>query len=147
MKRGPESVIAGILLLLSVVYGYGITLIEGREFATNEIGPTLFPWVLTGILAALGMALFFGGRAGAPKEQREAQGKRAGRKTAGGVLLLIAYAVSLQPVGFLWTTPVFLGLFSFLCGLRRAGSVAGVSLGTTLLVYLLMKHAFGLILP
>ncbi len=150
--RLAESVIAGFLLILGGFYSYGILQIQGREFTSNEIGPAAFPWLLVTLLVILSGSLLVGrrfrsSRRGEGEDIKE--GGAAGWKIPAAALLLIAYVGSFEYVGFLWSTPVFLGLLSPLYGIRRLSLVAivGMAVGFTAALYSFLWQLFGVLLP
>ncbi len=149
--RVAESMIAGFLIMLGGVYVYGVLQIQGREFTSNEIGPTAFPWLLVTLLVVLSILLlarqwFALLRPGA--DILELSGAPAGKILA-AALLLIAYVAVLESVGFLWTTPIVLGLLSPLYGARRLSlfAIAGMAIGFTAALHSTLWHVFGVLLP
>lgn len=149
--RVAESMIAGFLIMLGGVYVYGVLQIQGRDFTSNEIGPTAFPWLLVTLLVVLSILLlarqwFAPWRPGA--DILELSGAPAGKILA-AALLLIAYVAALESVGFLWTTPIFLGLLSPLYGARRLSllAIAGMAIGFTAALHSTLWHVFGVLLP
>lgn len=149
--RVGESVIAGFLIMLGGVYVYGVLQIQGRDFTSNEIGPTAFPWLLVTLLVVLSILLLARQwvaplRPGA--DILELSGAPAGKILA-AALLLIAYVAALESVGFLWTTPIFLGLLSPLYGARRLSllAIAGMAIGFTAALHSTLWYVFGVLLP
>ncbi len=149
--RVAESMIAGFLIMLGGVYVYGVLQIQGRDFTSNEIGPTAFPWLLVTLLVVLSILLLARQwvaplRPGA--DILELSGAPAGKILA-AALLLIAYVAALESVGFLWTTPIFLGLLSPLYGARRLSlfAIAGMAIGFTAALHSTLWYVFGVLLP
>jgi hypothetical protein len=142
--RLAESVIAGFLIMLGGIYSYGILQIHGREFVSNEIGPTAFPWMLVVLLAVLSGFLLVGKWSETIRNMGA-----AGGKILSAALLLIAYVWTLKSIGFLWTTPIFLGLLSPLYGIRRLSPIAivGVAVSFTAALYAFLWQLFGVLLP
>lgn len=149
--RLAESVICGFLITLGGVYAYGILQVQGREFTSNEIGPTAFPWLLVTLLVALSVLLLVRQRfAPLPGggENIEESGAATG-KTLVAALLFIAYVGILEAVGFLLTTPIFLGLLSPLYGAGRLSlfAIAGMAIGFTAALHSILWFGFGVLLP
>lgn len=149
--RVAESVIPGFLIMLGGGYVYGVFQIRGRDFTSNEIGPTAFPWLLVTLLVVLSILLlarqwFAPLRPGA--DIVELSGAATG-KILVGALLLIAYVAVLESVGFLWTTPIFLVLLSPLYGARRLSlfAIAGMAIGFTAALHSTLWYVFGVLLP
>jgi len=149
--RIAESVVASCLMMLGAIYAYGIFQIRGREFTSNEIGPSAFPWLLVTLLVILGTTLLARAWFATPRNGAGvlAENGTAPGKTLMAVLLLIAYAGSLEPVGFLWTTPLFLGLVSPLYGARPLPliAIAGMAIGFTVALHSILWFGFGVLLP
>jgi len=149
--RVGESVIAGFLIMLGGVYVYGVLQIQGRDFTSNEIGPTAFPWLLVTLLVVLSILLLARQRVAPLRpgaDILELSGAPAGKILA-AALLLIAYVAALESVGFLWTTPIFLGLLSPLYGARRLSlfAIAGMAIGFTAALHSTLWYVFGVLLP
>ncbi len=91
--RLAESVIAGFLIMLGGIYSYGILQIHGREFVSNEIGPTAFPWMLVVLLAVLSGFLLVGKWSETTRNDVVTIRNMgaAGGKILSAALLLIAY--------------------------------------------------------
>lgn len=149
--RMAESVVASFLIMLGGIYAYGIFQIRGREFTSNEIGPSAFPWLLVTLLVILSTTLLARAWFATPRggtDVLEENGAAAG-KTLAAVVLFIAYAVFLEPVGFLWTTPIFLGLLYPLYGARPLPlmAIAGMAIGFTVALHSVLWFGFGVLLP
>tara|TARA_B100000749_G_scaffold254679_1_gene222285 strand:+ start:107 stop:559 length:453 start_codon:yes stop_codon:yes gene_type:complete len=149
--RLAERVVCCFLISLGGVYAYGIQQIQGRQFTSNEIGPTAFPWLMVSLLMALSVLLLV--RPGAVPSQGgeeiiEERGA-ATRNTLVAVLLLFAYVGVLEVVGFLWATPIFLGLLSPLYGAGRLSLIviAGMAIGFTAALHSILWFGFGVLLP
>jgi len=149
MRRRAESVISGVLIFVSMIYAYGILQIQDREYTGNEISPATFPWLLVALLVVLAVSLFMGQwlRPAGPRKKGIEGGGIVDRKNAAAVFLLFLYIVSLQSIGFLWTTPFFLGFLSILYDTRRLPLIAGMAVITTLTLYAVLKYAFGVPVP
>ena len=149
--RLAERVVCCFLISLGGVYAYGIQQIQGRQFTSNEIGPTAFPWLMVSLLMALSVLLLV--RPGAvPSQGGEEIIEESGaatRNTLVAVLLLFAYVGVLEVVGFLWTTPIFLGLLSPLYGAGRLSLIviAGMAIGFTAALHSILWFGFGVLLP
>lgn len=149
--RLAERVVCCFLISLGGVYAYGIQQIQGRHFTSNEIGPTAFPWLMVSLLIALSVLLLVRSRA-VPLQGGEEiveENSTAIRNTLVAVLLLFAYVGVLEMVGFLWTTPIFLGLLSPLYGADRLSLIviAGMAIGFTAALHSILWFGFGVLLP
>ena len=149
--RLAESVIAGVLIMLGGGYAYGILQIRGREFTSNEIGPAAFPWLLVTLLVVLGV-IILARECFSPMVQRGEsfnQSRAVIGKTLVAALLLITYAGSLEAVGFLWSTPIFLALLSPLYGAHRLSIfvIAVMAIGFTAALHSVLWFGFDVLLP
>tara|TARA_B100000949_G_scaffold211330_1_gene204813 strand:+ start:446 stop:898 length:453 start_codon:yes stop_codon:yes gene_type:complete len=149
--RLAERVVCCFLISLGGVYAYGIQQIQGRQFTSNEIGPTAFPWLMVSLLMALSVLLLVRPRA-VPSQGGEEIIEESGaatRNTLVAVLLLFAYVGVLEVVGFLWATPIFLGLLSPLYGAGRLSLIviAGMAIGFTAALHSILWFGFGVLLP
>ena len=149
--RLAERVVCCFLISLGGVYAYGIQQIQGRQFTSNEIGPTAFPWLMVSLLMALSVLLLVRPRAVPSQGGEEIIEERgaATRNSLVAVLLLFAYVGVLEVVGFLWATPIFLGLLSPLYGAGRLSLIviAGMAIGFTAALHSILWFGFGVLLP
>lgn len=150
--RKSNKLVAGPLILIGLAYGFATFQIRGREFTTNEVGPTAFPWLLVVLMVGLSASLLIGGKAGSASSQdgeKEEADEMATWRILAASLLFIGYVLSLSVVGFVWSSVVFLALFPLFFGLRRLSvvSVAGMAVGVPVVVYLFLWHVFGILLP
>ena len=150
--RKSNKLIAGALFLIGLAYGFATLQIRGREFTTNEVGPTAFPWLLVVLMVSFSASLLIGekadGATGQDSEKEEANGMAAWKILAAS-LLFIGYVISVSVVGFVWSSVVLLALFSIFFGLRRLSvvSVGGMAVGVPVVAYLFLWHVFGILLP
>ena len=149
MRRWTESAIACVLLLIGGVYAYGILLIPDRELADNEIGPTVFPWLLAVLLTVLAASLLAGQWLRPAQDQdAAANGDNATTaRTAGAASLILLYVLALPMLGFLWSTPCFIVPLSMLHDRRRLPVVAAVAIGVAVGLHFGTRHFFGAMAP
>ena len=149
MGRPAESLIAAVMILVSGIYAYGLFQVQRREFTSNEIGPTTFPWVLLILLIVLSIGFFIGEwfRPPRPKTKIIADSGTEGSKIIAATFLIFLYVYTLQSIGFLWTTPFFIVLLSTVYDTRRTALIAGMGVGITFSIYAILKILFGVILP
>lgn len=149
MRRPAESVIAGGMILISGIYAYGLFQVQGREFTSNEIGPTTFPWVLLALLIFLSIGLFIEQWFEPPRPIKKiiAHSSTVGRRIIAAIFLIFLYVYTLQFIGFLWTTPVFIVCLSTVYDTRRTAFIAGMAVGITFLLYGILRILFNVLLP
>ena len=130
--------IAGFALaLLAGWYGWSAG-DYAADFA-DPLGPTVFPRILAPIIGFLGLWLVF-----RPDPEPEWSGGYTLVIQCTAVVLMLAYALLLVPVGFLLSTTVLAGILAAMLGARpvsAAASGAVVSVGCYLLFTLGLKLA------
>ena len=145
--------IALILLGICLAYGYAayFTMDGGMApfMKRNPIWPSTFPKVLSvlGVIASLVILLGF--EKSTPKEAA-IDYRRLGEYKLGQALILlalmVAYALCLRPLGFLFSTAAFLFLGSMILGERKWFIMTVVSLIATGGVWYLVQEVLGIYL-
>ena len=143
--------IALVLLGVCLLYGYAAWFTMDGNLAPfmkrNPIWPSTFPKVLSilGILATL--VVLLGVEKSAPKEA-DIDYRRLGEYHLGQALLLLGlmvlYALSLRPLGFLFSTSAFLILGSFILGERKWLVMLPVAFIATGAVWYLVQEVLGI---
>ncbi|WP_438956228.1 tripartite tricarboxylate transporter TctB family protein [Cognatiyoonia sp.] len=143
--------IALVLLGVCLLYGYAAWFTMDENLAPfmkrNPIWPSTFPKVLSvlGILATL--VVLLGVEKSAPKEA-DIDYRRLGEYHLGQALLLLGlmvlYALSLRPLGFLFSTSAFLILGSFILGERKWLVMLPVAFIATGAVWYLVQEVLGI---
>ena len=143
--------IALVLLGGCLLYGYAAWFTMDENLAPfmkrNPIWPSTFPKVLSvlGILATL--VVLLGVEKSAPKEA-DIDYRRLGEYHLGQALLLLGlmvfYALSLRPLGFLFSTSAFLILGSFILGERKWLVMLPVAFTATGAVWYLVQEVLGI---
>lgn len=126
-----ESIIAWILLLLSILYGYMSYRLPG-EF--GEIGPAFIPAILAIGLFVLSIILIFKGRPSSSEPEYSLT-----KKHILLFFLLITYLVALPLLGFLVASAIFLFLVFRLYGIRGGIRQVAYAIVLTLVIYFLFK--------
>lgn len=149
MGRQAVSVIFGILIIVSMIFAYGILQVQEREYTVNEISPTTFPWMLVTILIVLSISFFIKQWFGPAKHRARVikGGWIFSRKITTAIIVIALYIVGIQSIGFLWVTPLFLVFLSFLYGTRRPALISKVAVITTFILYLFLKHLLCVHIP
>lgn len=153
------------LLALGAGYLAAAFLITEPEGGYAAVGPRVFPIGIGTALAALGLRMALrANRTGddAAADARPAPAGGSGdtpapagspapaadwRAAAPSALLFLAYAVLLEPAGYLPATTVFIALASRLLGSRRPGRDLLAAFVVTVSVYALFSLLLGLRLP
>ena len=145
--------IALILLGICIVYGYTAWFTMDAGIAPfmrrNPVWPSSFPKVLS----VLGIAASFITLTGLEKGEQtigEIDHRRLGDYFYGQALLLlglmVAYALCLRPLGFLFSTSAFLIIGSFILGERKWHVMIPVALIATGSVWYLVQEMLGIFL-
>ena len=143
--------IALILLGISMAYGYAawFTMDSGLApfMQRNPIWPSTFPKALSILAMIASLVILFGLEKAEPKEG-EIDYRRLGDYHVGQALMLlalmVAYALCLRPLGFLFSTSAFLFLGSFILGERKWLMMVPISVTATLLVWYLVQEVLGI---
>lgn len=143
--------IALILLGICLAYGYTAWFTMDGSLAPfmkrNPIWPSTFPKVLSvlGILATLVILL---GVEKSEVKEADVDYRRLTEYNLGQAVLLlvlmVAYALCLRPLGFLFSTSAFLILGSFLLGERKWHIMLPVSLIAAFAVWYLVQEVLGI---
>lgn len=145
--------IALILLGFCLIYGYTAWFAMDASLAPfmkrNPIWPSTFPKLLSiaGIVASL--IILFGLEKGEPKELDIDYRRLLEYKLGQALLLLalmVAYALCLRPLGFIFSTSAFLILGSFILGERKWFTMIPVALIATLFIWYLVQQVLGIYL-
>lgn len=126
------SIIAWILLLLSIFYGYMSYRLPGKF---GEIGPAFIPAILAVGLFILSILLIFKGGPSSSEPEYSLTKKHV----LLFFLLIITYLVALPLLGFLVASTVFLFLVFRLYGIRGAVWQVAYAIILTLVIYFLFK--------
>ena len=147
--RWMERIRAAALIIVGIFYLVGIFQIKVIESSQSEIGPKSFPFLLVAILFVLTAALLARQEYGFIKGTVEPSGGGwpPAKKSTVAVLLILLYVAAVQAVGFIWATPLFFGLFSWVFGNRHLYSIITCAIGLTGLLHFLLSKVFGVILP
>ncbi|MBW6391229.1 tripartite tricarboxylate transporter TctB family protein [Billgrantia antri] len=134
--------IFGILLIvLAVAYGWGASQFPEPFGGSESIGPDTFPTLLAVVLGLSSLYLIV-----RPDPDNAWPWSRTGIELIVAVIVLVLYAMLLEPLGFIISTTLAVGTLCWRMGaapLRAylVGAVAGV------VVFLLFSFALDLALP
>ena len=145
--------IALILLGICAVYGYTAWFTMDAGLAPfmqrNPIWPSTFPKVLS-ILGIVLCLIILSGLEKSEAKEAEIDYRRLHEYKLGQAILLlglmVAYALCLRPLGFLFSTSAFLILGSVILGERRWVVMVPVALTATFVVWYLVQEVLGIFL-
>lgn len=143
--------IALILLGICLTYGYAAWFTMDAGLAPfmkrNPIWPSTFPKVLS-IIAIVTSVVILLGLEKSEEKIGDIDYRRLGDYNLGQALLLlalmVAYALCLRPLGFIFSTSAFLILGSFILGERKWHIMVTVALIATLIVWYLVQQVLGI---
>lgn len=143
--------IALILLGICLTYGYAawFTMDAGLPpfMQRNPIWPSTFPKVLS-VLGIIATSITLLGLEKSEIKVAEIDYRRLGEYHLGQAVLLlalmVAYALCLRPLGFLFSTSAFLILGAFILGERRWIVMVAVALIATFVVWYLVQQVLGI---
>lgn len=143
--------IALILLGICFVYGYAAWFTMDAQLAPfmrrNPIWPSTFPKVLS-IMAIIACTIILLGLEKGEQKIGDIDYRRLGDYHLGQALLLLGlmvlYALSLRPVGFLISTSGFLILGSFILGERKWHIMVPIAAVATVFVWYLVQEVLGI---
>jgi putative tricarboxylic transport membrane protein len=145
--------IALILLGFCLIYGYTAWFTMDASLAPfmkrNPIWPSTFPKLLSIVGMVASLIILFGLEKSEPKEL-DIDYRRLFEYKLGQALLLlalmVAYALCLRPLGFIFSTSAFLILGSFILGERKWFTMVPVALIATLFIWYLVQQVLGIYL-
>ncbi len=151
-----ERAIALVFILICLIYGYTAFVVMEASILPFERNLAFLPNVLpkwlsvVGVLVGLAVLIQSGSGTGGQTADDDIDiGNLRQYKLGQAVLLLvlmIAYALLLRPVGFLTTTTLFLILGAMILGERRYLVLVPVALLSAFLIWYLVQEVLGIFL-
>ena len=136
-----------VILMFAGFYAYLTTKLPERNLP-NTLGIDFMPWLLVSILSLLSIWLLL---QNVLNKSRETFDPKVSIKEGLGVLLLTvlvyAYVKAMELFGFVWITPIFLGLLMVITGSRKWKEIVVVSIVSSLCIYVFFQKIFIVILP
>ncbi|MGQ4877160.1 tripartite tricarboxylate transporter TctB family protein [Billgrantia sp. LNSP4103-1] len=136
-----DRIFGVLLLVLAVAYGWGASQFPEPFGGSEAIGPETFPHLLAVVLGLSSLYLIV-----RPDPDNAWPWSRTGIELVIAVVVLVLYAMFLQPLGFIVSTTLAVGTLCWRMGARPlnaylVGAVSGV------VVFLLFNFALDLSLP
>ena len=146
--------IALVILLLFGVYGYTafFTMDAGLPpfMRRNPVWPSTFPKVIAVLGMAASVYILLGLEKADPDKKPEFDFHRLGEYKIGQavllLLLMVGYALALRPIGFLFSTVLFLVLSAIVLGERRYLLLCIISVISSGIVWYLVQGVLGIYL-
>ncbi|MFG6158302.1 tripartite tricarboxylate transporter TctB family protein [Halomonas sp. 1390] len=136
-----DRIFGVLMIVLAVAYGWGATQLPEPFGGSEAVGPETFPLLLAVVLALSSLYLIV-----RPDPDNAWPWSRTGVELIIAVVVLVLYAMLLQPLGFILSTALAVGTLCWRMGSRvpRAYLVGAIS---GLVVYLVFNFALDLALP
>lgn len=136
-----DRIFGVLMIVLAVAYGWGATQFPEPFGGAESVGPETFPKLLAAVLVLSSLYLI-----ARPDPDNAWPWSRTGLELIIAVVVLVLYAMALQPLGFIISTTLAVGTLCWRMGARPVkafvtGAVAGV------VVFALFNFALDLALP
>lgn len=132
-----DRIFGGVMMVLALGYILSATGIQ-TSFMTDPVGPRVFPYMVAAVVMICALAMML-----RPDPDANWPGITMLGKLALATVVLIAYAYTIRPLGFILPTTVAAGIISYMISPRAVpAAMAGVGLGVGL--YVLFKTILGL---
>jgi len=151
-----ERAIAGIFILLCLVYGYTAFISMEASLLPFEKNMTFLPntmpkWLsVLGVISGLVVVIQSGPKSGPPIDSSEIDYRNMRQYKLGQALLLlglmVAYALLLRPFGFLAATTLFLAGGSLILGERKYHVLIPIAVSTAVIIWYLVQEVLGIFL-
>ena len=151
-----ERAIAGLFLLLCLIYGYTAFVTMEANLLPFELNMTFLPntmpkWLsVLGVIIGLVVVVQTGPKAQAEIDEGEIDYRNLRQyKLAQAIFLLglmIAYALLLRPIGFIAATTLFLAGGGMILGERNYKLLLPIAIFTAFLIWYLVQELLGIFL-
>ena len=132
-----DRVFGLVVILVALAYIASATQIQ-TSFLSDPVGSKTFPILIGSVAVLCGGVILF-----RPDEEPAWPALRTLLSLGISLIILIAFALSLRPAGFLIPTAIAAGLLSYQITPRK-GPAAIIGLGLSVGLFVLFKYALGL---
>lgn len=126
-----------IVVLVALAYVASATQIQ-TSFLTDPLGPKAFPILVGSVAAICGVVIIL-----RPDADPNWPGLRTLISLTIAVIVLVAYAYSLRPLGFLIPTAITAAILSYQINPRPVAAILA-GLGLSIGLFIIFKYALGL---
>jgi len=151
-----ERAIAGIFILLCLIYGYTAFISMEANLLPFEKNMTFLPntmpkWLsILGVITGLVVVIQSGPKNSTPIDPSEIDYRNMRQYKLGQALfllgLMVAYALLLRPFGFLAATTLFLAGGSLILGERKYHVLIPIAVSTSVIIWYLVQEVLGIFL-
>jgi len=151
-----ERAIAGIFILLCLIYGYTAFISMEANLLPFEKNMTFLPntmpkWLsILGVITGLVVVIQSGPKNSTEIDPSEIDYRNMRQYKLGQALLLlglmVAYALLLRPFGFLAATTLFLACGSLILGERKYHVLIPIAVSTSVIIWYLVQEVLGIFL-
>ena len=130
-----DRILGAVGLALGVAFIWGATLIE-TGFIVDPLGPKTFPTIIGSVLVLGSLYVLV-----RPDPEPAWPALGGLLEIAGGVVVLVAYTLALEPLGFVISTAVAAALLSWRLGSTPLGGLisgVGISVGIYVVFHLIL---------
>ncbi|WP_148255102.1 tripartite tricarboxylate transporter TctB family protein [Aidingimonas lacisalsi] len=136
-----DRIFGVLMIVLAVAYGWGATQFPESFGGSEAVGPSTFPFLLAAVLVLSSLYMIV-----RPDPDNAWPWSRTGIELIVAVVVLVLYAMLLQPLGFIISTSLAVGILCWRMGaVPIKAVVTGVS--AAVVVFLLFNFALDLSLP
>jgi len=151
-----ERAIAGLFVLLSLIYGYTAFVTMDANLLPFELNMTFLPntmpkWLsVLGVIIGLVVVVQTGPKINDEIDPGEIDYRNLRQYKLGQALfllgLMLAYALLLRPIGFLAATALFLAIGSMILGERNYKLLIPIAVSTAFIIWYLVQEVLGIFL-
>jgi putative tricarboxylic transport membrane protein len=132
-----DRIFGGVMIVVALGYILSAMNVQ-TSFMSDPVGPRLFPYLVAGVVILCSLAMVL-----RPDPNAEWPGLSMLTKLAFATVVLVAYAYTIRPLGFILPTTIAAGIISYMINPRAVpAALSGIGLGVGL--YILFKTILGL---
>ncbi len=133
MKRN-DTIAGAIFMALGATAFFHTTKFDQTLITDNYLGATFFPRIVALVMVAISALVVIGGLRG--NEETAGKASRKGLiRTFAGIATIAAYAVAIEPLGFIISTILFNLIILVLFGVRRPLTLMILPPSVSLIIY------------
>lgn len=138
MIRG-DRILGAVMLVLALGYLLSAATIQ-TSFISDPVGPRVFPYIVGGVIIVCSLFLVL-----KPDPEVDWPAPAMALKMLFALVVLVAYAQAIRPLGFIAPTIIVSGILSYLISPRAVpAALAGLGLGIGLYVLFALVLGLGL---